>query len=122
MVKGTPIIIHSIIKSYMKKNTLLVSFTLVCFSHGWAQMVAEDAKGQSSILYKNANIGLNLTEASLSASINNFRKIHVAEKPHQFLWQLSATGKNEEGLGLLLNEGNLQAASRMEGFIGFRFR
>jgi hypothetical protein len=105
----------------MKRWFLTACIAICSSSFTYSQMVVEDAKGQSSILYRNSNISLNLTEASLSTAINNFRKIHIAKKPTQLLWQLSATGKNEEGLAILWNEGNLKAAARIEGSLGVRF-
>ena len=87
-----------------------------------SQVIVEDAKGQSSILFRNSNVSLNLTEATLSAAINNFRKIHFANNRSQFLWQIAATGKNEEGFAKLWNDGNLNAASKLQGFLGVRVR
>ncbi len=106
----------------MNKLFILFLFSAFIFQKVKAQVSVEDAKGQSSILYRNSNISFDLTQASLSASINNFRKIHVADKPSQLLYGFAVNGKNEEGLSVLWNEGNLTAASSVEGFLGYRFR
>jgi hypothetical protein len=84
-----------------------------------AQLVAEDAKGESSILLNASGIGLNLTEAALSANWNNFRKLAI-EKPHQTIWGISARGSNSGGISELFNGGQFTAHSSISGFFGLK--
>jgi len=83
------------------------------------QLVAEDAMGESSILFNASSISINLSEAALSANWNNFRNLAI-EKPQQLLWGLSARGSNSEGLSELFNGGQFTPKSRISGFIGLR--
>ncbi|MBB6498691.1 hypothetical protein [Pedobacter cryoconitis] len=103
----------------MKKTYFLwICIIVLCFS-AQAQIVAEDARGESSIITKNSNISFNLNEAALAASWNNFRKLAI-EKPIQLVWGLSASGSNNEGLSDLFNGGKLTPRSKIGAFIGFR--
>jgi hypothetical protein len=102
------------------KALLLFILTSLCLQYPVrAQLVAEDANGQSSILMNASGIALNLSEAALSANWNNLRKLAI-EKPQQTIWGLSARGSNNEGLSALFNGGQFTAQSRISGFIGLR--
>lgn len=97
--------------------TLLATLILQFSAKG--QLVAEDARGESSILLNASSISLNLSEAALSANWNNFRKLAI-EKPRQTLWGIGARGSNSEGLSELFNGGQFTPQSRISGFIGRR--
>ena len=102
-------------------KTLFLTLLTVLIMHyiTKAQLVAEDARGESSILLNASSISLNLSEAALSANWNNFRKLAV-EKPHQMLWGIAARGSNSEGFSELFNGGQFTPQSRISGFIGLR--
>ncbi|MBB6271107.1 hypothetical protein HDF26_001534 [Pedobacter cryoconitis] len=103
----------------MKTVYLIFLFSAIFFNIAQAQIVAEDAKGESSIITKNSNVSFNLSEAALSASWNNFRKLAI-EKPSQVVWGVSASGNNKEGLSDLFNGGKLTPQSKLGVFIGLR--
>lgn len=81
--------------------------------------MSEDSKGKSTILYKASNINLDLTETALSFNWNNLRTLSI-EKPNTLILGLSAYGKNELGLGSLLDDGDFVPSSRMSGIIGWK--
>jgi hypothetical protein len=103
----------------MKTISLLFLLALGTHSTVYGQLVAEDAKGESSILFNASSISINLSEAALSANWNNFRNLAI-EKPHQIVWGLSARGSNSEGLSELFNGGQFTPQSRISGFIGLK--
>jgi len=102
----------------MKRIFLWIGIIVLC-SGAQAQIVAEDARGESSVITRNSNISFNLNEAALAASWNNFRKLAI-EKPVQLVWGLSASGSNKEGLSDLFNGAKLTPRSKLGAFIGFR--
>jgi hypothetical protein len=101
----------------MKKVILFA--TVFLFIRVSAQMTVEDAKGETSILFKPSNIGLNIGEASISAGWNNFRK-QAFVKPQTVLWGLNINSKNKEGLASLLDEGHLEPDSKLQIFFGIQ--
>lgn len=103
----------------MKTLYLLLLLCVVLSGRAGAQIIAEDARGESSIITKNSNVSFNLSEAALSASWNNFRKLAI-EKPSQIVWGLSASGNNREGIADLFNGGKLTPQSKVGVFIGLR--
>ncbi len=103
----------------MKTIYLILPFCILLVSKTEAQIVAEDSRGESSVITKNSNISFNLSEAALSASWNNFRKLPI-EKPSQLIWGLSASGANRQGLSELFNGGKLTPQSKLGAFIGLR--
>lgn len=103
----------------MKTVCFIFLFSAILLSEAKAQILAEDSKGESSIITKNSNISFNPGETALSASWNNFRKLAI-EKPSQVVWGISASGNNREGLSDLFNGGKLTPQSKVNIFIGFR--
>ncbi|KIO77726.1 hypothetical protein TH53_07240 [Pedobacter lusitanus] len=103
----------------MKTASFIFLFSFILLNVAKAQIVAEDSKGESSIITKNSNVSFSLNDAALSASWNNFRKLAV-EKPVQLVWGLSASGNNREGIADLFNGGKLTPQSKVGVFIGFR--
>jgi hypothetical protein len=94
---------------------LLVSTTACCF----AQMVAEDASGQSSVIFKASSVDFNFSDAQLSANWNNFRKLSI-EVPQRWIWGLSASAKNKDGTGGIFKGTKIVPDSKLSGFIGIR--
>lgn len=103
----------------MKTLYLLLLLCVVLSGGAGAQIIAEDARGESAIITKNSNVSFNLNEAALAASWNNFRKLAI-EKPSQIIWGLSASGNNREGIADLFNGGKLTPQSKVGIFIGLR--
>jgi hypothetical protein len=103
----------------MKALFLIILAAVMLHFSSRGQLVAEDAKGESSILLNASGIAFNLSEAALSANWNNFRKLAI-EKPQQAVWGISARGSNNEGLSELFNGGQFSPQSRISGFIGLR--
>ncbi|QNK64344.1 hypothetical protein H7F33_07635 [Pedobacter sp. PAMC26386] len=103
----------------MKTACLILLLSAILSLGAKAQILAEDSRGESSIITKNSNVSFNLSEAALSASWNNFRKLAI-EKPLQIVWGLSASGNNRGGLSDLFNGSKLTPQSKVGAFIGFR--
>lgn len=103
----------------MKKSILTTLIFLGIGQASFAQIAAEDATGQSTIVNKNSSIAFNITDAVLTANWNNFKKLAI-ERQDQFLWGLTANVKNNTGLGDLLKAGKITPESKFGGFIGWR--
>ncbi|MET1054892.1 MAG: hypothetical protein ABWY16_06255 [Pedobacter sp.] len=103
----------------MKALYLIFLAALSLHFRAAGQLVAEDARGESSILLHASSVSFNLSEAALAANWNNFRKLAV-EKPKQTIWGIAARGSNAEGLSELFNGGQFTPQSRISGFIGLR--
>lgn len=115
---ATSITIKSI--NNMKKISLTIALLVLALTDTYAQMTADDAKGQSTIVYKSTSIALNITDATVSANWNNFNRLGI-DKKSRLLWGLSASSKNKDGLSDLFESGDFTPESKFGGFIGMRF-
>ncbi|RYE24239.1 MAG: hypothetical protein EOP45_06045 [Sphingobacteriaceae bacterium] len=85
-----------------------------------AQIVVEDAKGQSSVVLKNSNLSLDLGATAASFSINNVNSKKFAE-PSQTFWGVDVRGELNEGLSTLISGGHVTPGSKLSGFLAHQF-
>ncbi|MDF7821162.1 hypothetical protein P1X15_26300 [Runella sp. MFBS21] len=86
-----------------------------------AQLLSADSEGQSTILFDANAINVDVAKTSISININNFQSQNIA-KQHQFLWGVSASGENNEGLANLLSEGKFLPSAKIRAFTGLIIR
>ncbi|PJJ80178.1 hypothetical protein CLV57_3325 [Mucilaginibacter auburnensis] len=86
----------------------------------WAQMSADDAKGQTTIVNNSSSVAFNISDAVATVSWNNLRKLDILQSRYT-LWGISASAKNKDGLADLLKTGNLTPESKIGGFLAFRW-
>lgn len=103
----------------MKAGILITLFICLRVCSVSGQILAGDAKGESSVILNASSIGFNLSDATLSANWNNFRNLAI-EKPQQLIWGISVSGGNNEGLSDLFSGGHFTPRSNLRGFIGLR--
>lgn len=104
----------------MKKLLFIPAILLLCHLSSQAQIgFDQTASGQSAILFRGSNIGLNISDASLGFGINNLDRQLGKEKAT--ILGGAASAKNAEGLGGIFSTGDFVAESKMEGFLGRSF-
>ena len=103
----------------MKLRLITILICLVAGQAVHAQIAAEDASGQTTIVTRNSSAAISIGDAALSVNWNNFRRLAV-EHRNQVLWGLDASVRNTGGMNDLFNGGKITPESRFGGFIGWR--
>jgi hypothetical protein len=85
----------------------------------YAQGLTKTGKGESTVLFRGNNIGLNLGESELSFSINNIDK--TVGQSGRLFYSVSGSGKNEEGLSGLFDGGDFVPSAQFTGIAGYSF-
>jgi hypothetical protein len=99
---------------------IVVALSLFMLSElSFAQGTTENAKGESSILFRGISLDLNVGDAELNFGLNNLTS--TIGKNHAPIYGVSITAKNEEGLGTLFSEGDLVPSGRGSMFLGYSF-
>lgn len=82
------------------------------------QVVYQDARGNSTLLFQGGTFGIDITEASLNLGYNNLK--NLPEDKNKIIWGFNVQVKNEKGLGNLIKNGQLQPNSKAEIYFGYR--
>lgn len=82
-----------------------------------AQIVVEDATGQSSVILQNSNASIDFGALAASVAINNFKNIKYDKA--QLLWGLKLRGELTEGLSTLVSGGHVTSGSKLSGFLAY---
>lgn len=98
-----------------------IFFFLFCFigiTSVQSQVLTQDSKGNSSVLYNGSNIGFDITEAAINFSFNKFQNEVINNKNKHLVWGFNFQAKNADGYANLFNEGILSPAAKGNITIG----
>ncbi|MGA2362993.1 MAG: hypothetical protein ABSG73_11105 [Candidatus Aminicenantales bacterium] len=92
---------------YFLRFWLVVSLAFTLFTPPMisAQVLVQDSKGSSSILYHGCTIGLNLSEAAFEFDYNNFSNRYVRDFRGHLVWGFQLSAQNKDGVANLLDTG-----------------
>ncbi len=85
----------------------------------YAQGLTKNAEGESTVLFKGTNIGLDIGKTQLSIGANNLNST-IGENQKFFIGG-NIKGENKEGISNLFSKGDLVPAASFDGFIGYSF-
>lgn len=97
----------------MKKIYIFIALFSI-FSVANAQVLFQDAKGNSSIIYPGGTIGINIIESEISFSYSNFGK----NDKNGIVYGFDIKGSNASGIANLFDAGKLVPKANLNGFIG----
>lgn len=102
----------------MKQATIL-TLILMLPVLAFAQGLTKNADGESTILFRGSNIGLDLGKTQLSFGINNLNNT-IGENKKWFAGA-SLKGENKEGISTLFSKGDLVPSGSFDGYLGYSF-
>lgn len=99
----------------MKNAFLIVSLFLFSFQVSFGQMVNQDADGKSSIVVGGSSINLDIKESLIKAG---YYKVPLSSSA--FAWGIDLQAKNAEGIGSLIESGELSPGGELSGLVGWK--
>jgi hypothetical protein len=84
-----------------------------------AQVLVQDSKGSSTVLYHGCTVGFDLSEAALGFSYNN--NTNRRTEDHHFIWGVQFSAKNKDGTANLLATGKFSPETKETVTFGYTF-
>ena len=103
----------------MKKINLKLLILIHVTVCSYSQTITKNAEGESTVLFRGNNIGLDIGETELSFGFNNLQNSLGEES--KFIIGGSVKAKNNSGLGSLFSKGELVPEAELGGFAGWSF-
>lgn len=99
--------------------SFLIIFLLYFELH--AQVLTQDAKGNSTVLYNGGTIGFNIQESALGFCYNNFSNERIEDSSKHIVFGINLSAKNIDGISNLLEDGKLTPEAKGNLFLGYSF-
>ena len=97
---------------------IIIFFVLIQFSIQLKAQIVKTSESESSILFKNTNLGLDIGKTEGSFSWLNYRNT-VLYKPNSIIWGVNAKGSLSNDIASIVNSSEIQPSSQLSGVLGF---
>lgn len=102
----------------MKTKIVILIVSVLFYNLSYSQVLNQDAKGNSSILFNGSTLGVDIQDASISCALNNFRNQHIADSSNKLMYGFNLKAKNNDGVAELFTQGSFNPESKIIGIIG----
>lgn len=89
--------------------------TMICLSQ-----VVKTGASESSILFNNANLGIDITKTEASFSLVNYKDV-IASRSSSLLWGINASGNLGNDIASVFKSSEIQPNSKFQGVLGYTF-